>query len=112
MALSVIGSSYSVVVPQIITSVLDSHMKPKQAMDAPNFLAATYHTAYQSVPVEEFAISENVLQDVRKLGQNVTEVPWPASEKTGGKGVVLTADSQGRMFGGAYPGLNGCSEGL
>ena len=112
MALSLIGSSYPVVVPQLITNILDSHMNPKQAMDTPNFLAATYKTYYQTVPVEEFAISENVLQEVRRLGQQVTEVPWLVYESTAGKGATLTVDKEGRMYGGTYPILKGFSEGV
>ena len=54
MALSVVGSSYPIVVPQYVTNLLDSDMNPKEAMESPTFLLPAFSDFFQAVPIEEF----------------------------------------------------------
>ena len=74
MALSVVGESYPVVVPQYFTNLLDSGMNPKEAMESPTFLLPSFSDFFQAVPIEEFSVANNVLQEVRKMGQNETGI--------------------------------------
>ena len=52
MALSVVGSSYPVVVSQYVTNLLDSKMNPKEAMESATFLLPSFSDFFQSVPLE------------------------------------------------------------
>ena len=52
MALSVVGSSYPVVVSQYVTNLLDSKLNPKEAMESPTFLLPSFSDFFQSVPLE------------------------------------------------------------
>ena len=48
MSLSVVGSSHPVDVPQYITSLLDSNMNPKEAMESPTFLLPSFSDFFPS----------------------------------------------------------------
>lgn len=112
MALSVVGSSYPVVVPQYLTSLLDSKMNPKEAMESPTFLLPSFSDFFQDVPIEEFSVDENVLREVRDMGQGVTELEYLKAFGPIGLGVALTIDENGRMYGCTHPLRRGFAEGV
>lgn len=112
MALSVVGESYPVVVPQYFTNLLDSGMNPKEAMESPTFLLPSFSDFFQAVPIEEFSVANNVLQEVRKMGQNVTELEYMKAFGPIGLGVALTIDDNGVMFGCTHPLRRGLAEGV
>ncbi|KAJ7330756.1 glutathione hydrolase [Desmophyllum pertusum] len=112
MALSVVGSSYPIVVPQYVTSLLDSGMNPKEAMESPTFLSPGFTDFFQAVPIEEFSVAENVLQEVRDMGQGVTEVEFSKAFGPIGLGVALTIDDNGMMYGCTHPLRRGFAEGV
>lgn len=112
MALSVVGESYPVVVPQYLTSLLDSGMNPKEAMESPTFLLPSFSEFFQAVPIEEFSVAYNVLQEVRKMGQNVTELEYMKAYGPIGLGVALTIDDNGIMYGCTHPLRRGLAEGV
>ncbi|XP_078350937.1 glutathione hydrolase-like YwrD proenzyme isoform X2 [Oculina patagonica] len=112
MALSVVGSSYPVVVPQYVTNLLDSDMNPKEAMESPTFLMPAFSDFFQAVPIEEFSVAENVLQEVRDMGQGVTELEYLKAFGPIGLGVALTIDDNGIMYGCTHPLRRGLAEGV
>lgn len=112
MALSVVGSSYPVVVPQYITSLLDSDMNPKEAMESPTFLLPSFSDFFQAVPIEEFSVDEKVLHEVRNMGQGVTEIEYLKAFGPIGLGVALTIDDNGIMYGCTHPLRRGLAEGV
>lgn len=112
MALSVVGSSYPVVVPQYATNLLDSKMNPKEAMEAPTFLLPSFSDFFQAVPIEEFSVDANVLRDVRDMGQGVTELEYMKAYGPIGLGVALTIEENGFMYGCTHPLRRGLAEGV
>lgn len=112
LAVSVVGQSYSMNTNQFITSILDSHVTPREALNAPTFLLPSTDSFYQDVRIEEFAIAENILNDARALGLNVTEVSYKASNGALGLGVIATADGKGYMYGCSNADRWGYSEGV
>lgn len=112
MALSVVGSSYPVVVPQYVTNLLDSNMNPKEAMESPTFLSPDFSDFFQAVRIEEFSVAENVLQEVRDMGQGVTEMEYMKAFGPIGLGVALTIDVNGVMYGCTHPLRRGLAEGV
>ena len=112
MALSVVGSSYPIVVPQYVTNLLDSDMNPKEAMESPTFLLPEFSDFFQAVPIEEFSVAENVLQEVRDMGQGVTELEYLKAFGPIGLGVALTIDDNGVMYGCTHPLRRGLAEGV
>lgn len=112
MALSVVGTSYPIVVPQYVTNLLDSDMNPKEAMESPTFLMPDFSDFFQAVPIEEFSVAENVLQEVRDMGQGVTELEYLKAFGPIGLGVALTIDDNGIMYGCTHPLRRGLAEGV
>ena len=112
MALSVVGSSYPVVVSQYVTNLLDSKMNPKEAMESPTFLLPSFSDFFQSVPLEQYSIDDKVLQEVRDMGQGVTEVDYLTAYGPIGLGVALTIDDNGVMYGYTHPLRRGLAEGV
>ena len=112
MALSVVGSSYPVVVPQYLTNLLDSKMNPKEAMESPTFLLPSFSDFFQAVPIEEFSIDAKVLDEVRDMGQSVTELDYLKAYGPIGLGVALTIDDNGVMYGCTHPLRRGIAEGV
>ena len=112
MVLSVVGEPYPVVVPQYFTNLLDSGKNPKEAMESPTFLLPSFSDFFQAVPIEEFSVANNVLQEVRKMGQNETELEYMKAFGPIGLGVALTIDDNGVMFGCTHPLRRGLAEGV
>ena len=112
MAVSVVGSSYPIVVPQYVTNLLDSDMNPKEAMESPTFLLPDFSDFFQAVPIEKFAVAENVLKEVRDMGQGVTELEYLKAFGPIGLGVALTIDDNGVMYGCTHPLRRGLAEGV
>lgn len=112
MTLSVVGSSYPVVVPQYVTNLLDSKMNPKESMEAPTFLTPSLSDFFQAVPIEEFSVDVNILREVRDMGQDVTELEFLKASGPIGLGVALTIDDNGVMYGCTHPLRRGLAEGV
>ena len=92
MALSVVGSSYPVVVSQYVTNLLDSKMNPKEAMESPTFLLPSFSDFFQFVP----SVDDKVMQEVRNMGQGITEVDYLTAFGPIVLGVALTIDDNVR----------------
>ena len=101
-----------IVVPQYVTNLLDSDMNPKEAMESPTFLLPEFSDFFQAVPIEEFSVAENVLQEVRDMGQGVTELEYLKAFGPIGLGVALTIDDNGVMYGCTHPLRRGLAEGV
>jgi len=112
LAMSVIGQSYAMVTPQLITNVIDSHMTPTQALGSPMFLLPSSDSYYQDVRIEEFLLDNDVRNRTVLMGQNITEVPFKVSNGAMGLGVVATVDDKGNMYAGTNPDRWGYAEGV
>ncbi|XP_031558591.1 uncharacterized protein LOC116294999 [Actinia tenebrosa] len=112
LAVSVVGQSYAMNTNQFITSILDSYKTPREAVNTPTFLLPSTDSFYQDVRMEEFAIAENILNDARALGLNITEVSYKVSNGALGLGVIVTADGKGNMYGCSNADRWGYSEGV
>ena len=111
LALSVVGSSLSYVTPQRITAVLDSEMNPKQAIEAPSFYLPSPGSFEQDVRVAKNSFSEKLLDEVRAMGQEVTEVDDHAVREVFSPDVAITTDEKGNMYGCSNPITDGLAEG-
>lgn len=112
LAVTCTGPSQPVVIPQYLTSILDSGMNPKAALEAPTFLAPSPHSFQQDIQVEKFAIDENVLLDVKELGQPFTEVDSHTTEEMAGIGAAVKLNSDRKMLGCTHPFKDGFVEGV
>ena len=112
MALSVVGSSYPIVVPQYISNLLDNNMDPKEAMECPTFLMPNFTTFFQEVPIERFSVPRSVLDKVRNMGQEVFELDYRKAYAQIGLGAALTIDEHKVAYGCTHPLRTGFAEGV
>lgn len=112
LALTSTGPSQSFVIPQYLTSILDSGLNPKAALEAPTFLSPSPHSFQQDIQVEKFTIEDHVLQDVTEFGQPVSEVDSQTTEELAGNGAALTVKDGRKMLGCAHPSKTGFAEGV
>lgn len=110
LAVSVIGSSYAMATPQLITNVIDSHMTPTQALGSAMFLLPSSDSYYQDVRIEEFLLDNHVRNKTVLMGQDITEVPYKVSNGAMGLGVVATVDDRCNMYAGTNPDRWGYAE--
>lgn len=112
LALTSTGPSQSFVIPQYLTSILDSGLNPKVALEAPTFLSPSPHSFQQDIQVEKFTIEDHVLLDVTEFGQPVSEVDSQTTEELAGNGAALTVKDGRKMLGCAHPSKTGFAEGV
>lgn len=112
LAMTCLGPSHQLAIPQYLTNILDSEMNPKAALEAPTFLAPSPRSFQQDVQVEKFAIAENILQEVGEFGQAFTEVDSQTAEDVAGIGAAVTLNSDWKMLGCVHPSKEGLAEGV
>ena len=112
LALTCTGPSHSFAIPQYLTSILDSGMNPKAALEAPTFLASSPRSFQRDIQVEKYSIDENVLQEVGEYGQPFTEVDSKTADDVAGIGAAVTLNSGGKMLGCVHPSKGGFAEGV
>ena len=112
LALSVVGSSLSFVTPQRITLMLDHDMNPKQAIEAPTFYLPSPGSFQQDVRVAKNSFSEEILNEVRTMGQEVTEVDDHQVRTIFSPDVAITIDDKENMYGCSNPITDGLAEGI
>ena len=77
---------------QYVTNLLDSKMNPREAMASPTFLLPSFSDFFQYVP----SVDDKVLQEMRNMGQGVTEVDYLTAYGPIVLGVALTIDDNVR----------------
>ena len=110
MAISVIGSSLREVTPQVITSVLDENMNPNQALYRSQLMLPSIGAYYQDIQVQRCTIDQNILQNTRDKGQQITEIDDKTSRRSSGLGVLIHVDKNGMKYAASTPSLDGLAE--
>lgn len=92
---------------QVVSHLIDHHMSPQQALDAPRFrVLENLHAV-----VFERGVPLRALSDLARIGHRV----MPPTEALGGFGggqVILVDQGNGVMFGGSDPRKDGCAIGF
>ena len=97
-----------------IVNILDYHMNPKEAVEAPFFMCPEWMLLDQPPQAVTFGpFSEPVLQKVRAMGQEIRQVPKERQSRFIGVWIVITMNPETRIYQGCVPPyiLNGHAEG-
>ena len=81
----------------------DSKMNPKKATESPTFLLPSFSDFFQAVPLQQFSLDGKVRNEVRDMGQGVTQVDYLKAYGPIGLGVALTIDDDEEMYGFTHP---------
>ncbi|XP_028397809.1 uncharacterized protein LOC114521544 [Dendronephthya gigantea] len=100
----------SLVTPQIITSVLDENLNPNQALSRPQLMLPSLGNYLQDIRVQRCTIDQNVLHEVRRKGQQITEIDDHTSLAIHGLGVLISVDKDGLRYASSTPFLDGLAE--
>ncbi len=110
MAISVVGASLREVTPLLITSVLDENMNPNQALYRPQFMLPSSGSYFQDIQVQRCTIDQNVLENTRNKGQQITEIDDKTAQSSYGLGVLICVDKNGVRYAASTPSLDGLAE--
>lgn len=110
-ALSVVGQSAPEAILQYIHNLIDNKMDVKQASDTPMFFSTVPGSHRQTIRVERFIFSSDVISEVRSRAQDVTAVLRKVGRVISGKGAVLAVTDRQLTYGCSHPDSEGFAEG-
>ena len=110
MAISVVGASLREVTPQLLTSVLDENMNPKEALSRSQFMLPSKNSYFQDIQVQRCTIDKNIVQGAINKGQMITEIDDKTARRSYGLGVLIYIDENGVRYAASTPSLDGIAE--
>lgn len=111
-ALSVIGQSAPEALLQYINNLIDNKMDAKQASDTPMFFSSIPGSRRQTLRLERFIFSNDVISEVRSRGTDVKEVHNKEGRVIAGEGAVISVTDRQERYGCSHPDSEGYAESL